>query len=87
MAINVAVWGYLAWTGLRGVQILQARHVSASRGQIKFHVVFPLLMVAIAMMFPMVLRRTRWRNRSPTILIASLLLLIPFMLADTRGMW
>jgi hypothetical protein len=86
MAINVAAWGYLAWSGLRGVQALQARHLAASRGQIEFYFVFPLLMVAIAIVFPMLLRRTRWRDRSPTILIATLLLLVPFILAYTRGM-
>ena len=85
VAINVAAWGYLAWSGLVGVKAMQVRHVSPSRGQIEFYVVFPLLMVAIAIVFPMVLRRTRWRGWSKTILIATLLLLVPFMLVYTSS--
>jgi len=56
-----------------------------SRGQIEFYLVFPLIMVAIVVVFPMVLRRTRWSGGGRAILIATLLLLIPYGLVLMRG--
>jgi hypothetical protein len=80
MAANVASWGYCAWSGLGLVKAIHP-----SRGQIEFYLVFPLLMVAIALVFPVVLRRTRWSGGSGAVLIATLFLLIPYGLVLTRG--
>ena len=80
MAANVALWGYCAWSGWG---ITKTMH--PSRGQTEFYVVFPLLMVATALVFPIVLRRTRWSAGGRAILIATLFLLIPYGLVLTRG--
>ena len=80
MAANVVLWGYFAWSGSG---LIKAMH--PSRGQIEFYLVFPLLMVAIALVFPIVLRRTRWSGGGRAILIATLFLLIPYGLVFTRG--
>jgi hypothetical protein len=78
MAPSVVVWGYLAWSGWGFVK---ATH--ASRGQVEFHLVFPLFMVAIALVLPLVLRR--WSNAGRAVLIGTLFLLIPYGFVLTRG--
>jgi hypothetical protein len=88
MAANIILWGFFTWSGFNGIRGLQARHVPGypNRGQIEFYIVFPLLMVAIAVVLPILLRRTRWSGRATTILMATLLLLIPYGLTFTGGM-
>jgi hypothetical protein len=79
-AANVALWGYCAWSGLGLVKAIHP-----SRGQIEFNLVFPLLTVAIALVFSVVLRRTLWSAGGRVILIATLFLLIPYGLVLIRG--
>jgi len=80
MAANVVLWGYCTWSGWGRMKAMHP-----SRGQIEFYLVFPLIMVAIVVVFPMVLRRTRWSGGGRAILIATLLLLIPYGLVLMRG--
>jgi hypothetical protein len=78
MAASIVLWGFFAWSGFNRIKGVQAQHVPGYRGQIEFYVVFPLLIAAIALVLPMLLRRTRWFGRSTTILIATLILSIPY---------
>ena len=88
MAANIGSWGFFAWSGFSGIRRAQAQHVPGypNRGQIEFYVVFPLLVVAIALVLPILLRRTRWSGGGTAILIATLLLLIPYGFVFTGGM-
>jgi hypothetical protein len=88
MAASIVLWGFFAWSGLGLMKAMQARHVPGhpDRGQTEFYVVFPLIMVATALVLPLVLRRTRWSGGGTSILIATLLLLIPYGFVFTGGM-
>ena len=57
MAASIVSWGFFAWSGFNGIKGLQAQHVPGypNRGQIEFYVVFPLIMVATALVLPLVL--------------------------------
>jgi len=88
MAASIVLWGFFAWSGFNGIKGVQARHVPGypNRGQIEFYIVFPLIMVAIALVLPILLRRTPWSGGGTAILIATLLLLIPYAFVFTGGM-
>ena len=88
MAANSVSWGFFAWSGFNRIKGAQAQHVPGypNRGQIEFYVVFPLLIAAIALVLPMLLRRTRWSGRGTTILMATLILLIPYGFVFIGGM-
>ncbi len=79
MAASVVVWGYFAWSGWAFVK---ATH--PSRGQVEFHLVFPLFMVATALVLPLVL--SRWSRAARGILVGTLFLLVPYGLVLTRGL-
>jgi hypothetical protein len=88
MATNIILWSYFVWSGFDGIKGVKAQHVPGypNEQQIEFYIVFPLLMVATSLAFPILLRRTRWFGVGTGILIATLLLLIPFGCAYTGGM-
>lgn len=88
MAINVILWGYFVWSGLDGIRSVQAQHVRGfpNHQQIELYVIFPLLMVATSLVFPILLRRTRWSGISTGVLITVLVLLVPFGCVYTGGM-
>jgi len=88
MAINVALWGYFVWSGLDGIDAVRTQHVPGypNPDQIKFYLGIPLLMVAMALALPILLRRTRWAGVGTTVLIGTLILLIPFGFFYTGGM-
>ena len=86
LAINVIVWGGLAWLGqdlLRGVE---ARVGHSNLGQIEFYLAFPLAMLTIGTLPTALLSRTQWAVYGNAWSIFALVLLLPYGCFYTGGM-
>jgi hypothetical protein len=85
-AINIIVWGWLVWSGFDGEKYVEARVGYASLGQIEWYVVYPAVMISVAVIPAALLSQTKWAYLGNIWSILALLSLIPYMFFYTGGM-
>jgi hypothetical protein len=84
-AINGIVWGGLFWMGFDGEKGVEARMGGVRLGQLQFYVIFPLLMLSVALVPATVLSQTRWSPVGNIWSVLTLLAVFPYLFFHTGG--
>jgi hypothetical protein len=77
-AINFLLWGFMAWMGFGGEVSVETRVGSVILGQVEFYVVFPLIMLSVAVIPGVLLSQTKWHPIGSIWSSLALLLILPY---------
>jgi hypothetical protein len=78
-AVNGIVWSGLVWMGFDGEKAVEARMGGVSLGQFQFYVIFPLLMLSVALIPAALLSQTKWAFMGNIWSVLTLLCLLPYL--------
>ena len=78
-AINLLLWGFMAWMGFGGEVGVETRVGSVSLGQVQFYVVFPLIMLSLSVIPAVLLSQTRWSFVGGFRSGVSMLMVLPYL--------
>jgi hypothetical protein len=78
-AVNFFIWGFMAFIGFDGERSVEARMGGVSLAQFQFYVVFPLIMLSIAVIPAAILSQTKWSMVGNIWSGMTLLVLVPYL--------
>ena len=88
LVLNGFIWGWMSWEGWGGIRYVESQHAPGfpNSGQIFFYVVFPLVMLSLALVPAAALSQTRWAALGNAWSVFTLFLLLPYLFYYGGGM-
>lgn len=77
-ALNTLLWGTAAWLGFDGEKGVEARVGAVSLAQVQYYVVFPLIMLSVAVIPAVLLSQTKWAYVGNIWSVMTLLVVLPY---------
>jgi hypothetical protein len=84
--INFLAWGLIAWAGFDGEVGVERRVGSVALGQVQWYVIFPLIILSVAVIPGAILSQTKWSRFSTIWSILALTLILPYGCYSGGGM-
>jgi hypothetical protein len=84
-ALNALVWGGLVWIGFSGEVFVENRLGHVNLGQAEFYVMFPLAMLAIALVPAVLVSQTRYSWLATAWSTVTLIAVLPYLFVYGGG--